>query len=248
MKNQKDKIKKILIGIIIGVFTLPTIALGSSFTVSLIQGKTPAEAVEILAQQIDFLIARVEIVETKQIEIETEQAEVKTKQTEQEQTISEHQAIIQQQQALIEQQQKEILCQKLLEQTPQRGGISYMNKDIVKFYQNAQNELSSRQQILLNCPSLAQYTLEECDQWIEELRQKYGFEMAEEEEEETPETPEGQLEKYLQEKFEHPCFKCFPEISNTGYSLLSKISFWQSILQEAQPMYDQYIETCGLSK
>ena len=83
--------QKILMGII-GVFALPTIALGSSFTVSLIQGKTVEEAVQILAEQIDYLTGRVEIVETKQTEMETEHAEVKTKQTEQEQTISELQS------------------------------------------------------------------------------------------------------------------------------------------------------------
>jgi len=70
---MKEKIKKILLGIIIGVFIFPCITMGGSFTVSLIQGKTPAEAVQILAEQIDSLTSRVGVVETKQTEFEKEQ-------------------------------------------------------------------------------------------------------------------------------------------------------------------------------
>ena len=57
--------QKILIGIV-GIFALPTMAMGGSLVVSLIQGKTIEEAVQILAEQIDVLIGRVEIIETKQ--------------------------------------------------------------------------------------------------------------------------------------------------------------------------------------
>ena len=59
--KERIKTKKILLGVIIGVFVFPTIIMGASFAVSLIQGKTPAEAVQILAEQIDFLIERVEV-------------------------------------------------------------------------------------------------------------------------------------------------------------------------------------------
>ena len=86
---MEQKIKSILTGVLIGIVVFPTITLGGTFTSSLIQGKTVEEAVQILAEQIDYLTGRVEIIETKQTEIETEQAEVKTKQTEQEQTILE---------------------------------------------------------------------------------------------------------------------------------------------------------------
>ena len=65
--------QKILIGILSGIIGLPTITLGGSFTVSLIQGKTVEEAVQILAEQIDSLIGRVGVLETKQIELAEEQ-------------------------------------------------------------------------------------------------------------------------------------------------------------------------------
>jgi len=79
------KYQKILLIIIIGFMVFPTITLGGTFVFSLIQGKSVEEAVQILAEQIDFLISRVETVEIKQSELET-------KQTGQEQTVSELQA------------------------------------------------------------------------------------------------------------------------------------------------------------
>jgi len=79
---MKQKIKPILTGVLIGIVAFPTIAIGGSFTVSLIQGKTVEEAIQILAEQMDSLIGRVEVVETKQAKIEI-------KQTEQEQTTQE---------------------------------------------------------------------------------------------------------------------------------------------------------------
>lgn len=49
---------------------MPTIIFGSSFVSSLIQGKTPEEAIQIIAEQLDALFGRVEILETKQSETE----------------------------------------------------------------------------------------------------------------------------------------------------------------------------------
>jgi len=57
--------QKILIGIL-GVFALPTIAMGGSLTISLIQGKSVEEAIQILAEQMDSLLGRVEVLESKQ--------------------------------------------------------------------------------------------------------------------------------------------------------------------------------------
>lgn len=48
------------------VVAVPTIALGSSFTISLIQGKTPAEAVTVIAEQVDRLFGRVVVLEGQQ--------------------------------------------------------------------------------------------------------------------------------------------------------------------------------------
>lgn len=55
---------------LIGIVGLPTIALGGSLTTSLVQGKTPEEAVQVLAEQIDTVLARLELVENRQVELE----------------------------------------------------------------------------------------------------------------------------------------------------------------------------------
>ena len=69
---MKEKIKTILVGVLIGLIAFPTITFGGSFVSSLIQGKTIEEAIQILAEQIDILIGRVEVIETKQAELETQ--------------------------------------------------------------------------------------------------------------------------------------------------------------------------------
>ncbi|MFH1036483.1 MAG: hypothetical protein V1756_00230 [Patescibacteria group bacterium] len=76
--------QKILIGILTGVIGLPTVTLGGSLTVSLIQGKTLDEAVQILAEQIDSLISRIEVVEVKQSDLEAQQSLLKSQQLKQE--------------------------------------------------------------------------------------------------------------------------------------------------------------------
>jgi len=72
---MKEKIKSILIVILIGIIAFPTITLGGSFVVSLIQGKSVEEAIQILAEQIDNILSRLEIIESKQVELETKQTE-----------------------------------------------------------------------------------------------------------------------------------------------------------------------------
>ncbi|MEO0118692.1 MAG: hypothetical protein ABIK66_06180, partial [candidate division WOR-3 bacterium] len=68
--KMKEKIKTILIGVLIGIIAFPTLTLGGTFVVSLIQGKSVEEAIQILAEQIDALIGRVEILEVKQSKTE----------------------------------------------------------------------------------------------------------------------------------------------------------------------------------
>lgn len=58
--------KQVIIGVIVGLLLLPTIALGGTFISSLIQGKSVPEALNILAQQIDALIGRVDQLEESQ--------------------------------------------------------------------------------------------------------------------------------------------------------------------------------------
>lgn len=60
---------KKLIVLILAIFLgVPSVSLGGSFVVSLIQGKTPVEAVQIIAEQMDSLFGRIQTLETKQIE------------------------------------------------------------------------------------------------------------------------------------------------------------------------------------
>jgi len=60
-----------IIGIIlVTLLAIPTVAIGGSVTVSLIQGKSPSEAVQILAVQMDNLIGKTAEIEEKQIELE----------------------------------------------------------------------------------------------------------------------------------------------------------------------------------
>lgn len=58
--------KKLLVIILVIFLGTPSVSLAGSFVVSLIQGKTPAEAVQIIAEQLDNLFGRVDVLETKQ--------------------------------------------------------------------------------------------------------------------------------------------------------------------------------------
>jgi len=57
---------KLAIGALVVLLGVPSVALGGSFASSLIQGKTPAEAVEVIAEQVDVLFGRVQELETEQ--------------------------------------------------------------------------------------------------------------------------------------------------------------------------------------
>lgn len=64
--------KKIAIAVLAILVGVPTVSMAGSLTTSLIQGKTPSEAVSILAEQIDTLTGRVASLEDKQMEVELE--------------------------------------------------------------------------------------------------------------------------------------------------------------------------------
>ena len=107
--------KYILISVLITIISIPTIAIGGSFVSSLIVGKTPSEAVEIIAEQLDIVIGRTNIIEGVQTNQEESIATVENKQSEQDQTISnlqnninEQGQIISEQEATINQQQQDI--------------------------------------------------------------------------------------------------------------------------------------------
>lgn len=62
----ENKKVKIAILVILFFIAVPTVSMAGSFVTSLIQGKTPAEAVQIIAEQIDQLFNRVEVLEDQQ--------------------------------------------------------------------------------------------------------------------------------------------------------------------------------------
>lgn len=58
--------KKLAIAIVAILVGVPSVSLAGSFTTSLIQGKTPAEAVTVIAEQVDALFGRVQQLEATQ--------------------------------------------------------------------------------------------------------------------------------------------------------------------------------------
>jgi len=71
MKNflKQKWFKAVIIAIII-FLAIPTVSLGGTFIVSLIQGKTAEEAVQILANQLDTVLDRLGVIESKQSNLE----------------------------------------------------------------------------------------------------------------------------------------------------------------------------------
>ena len=59
---------KVLVVVLVLFLAVPPVSMAGSFVVSLVQGKTPAEAVQIIAEQVDALFNRVQTLETKQAE------------------------------------------------------------------------------------------------------------------------------------------------------------------------------------
>ena len=71
MKNFiKQKWLKIAAIAIVIFLAIPTVSLGGTFVVSLIQGKTVEEAVQILANQLDTVLDRLGVVESRQSDLE----------------------------------------------------------------------------------------------------------------------------------------------------------------------------------
>jgi outer membrane murein-binding lipoprotein Lpp len=68
---MKNKIAIYTAAVILGV---PTLVAGGSFTTSLIAGKTPGEAVQIVAEQVDSLTGRVDNLENRVNELDAKAA------------------------------------------------------------------------------------------------------------------------------------------------------------------------------
>lgn len=107
-RDKKYLLRNILIEIIFILVSVPTVAMGSSFTVSLIQGKSADEALQILAEQIYSLTGRMEIIETQQTMQEENIQTLQNTIEEQRQNITEQQSIIEQQKQTINEQQESI--------------------------------------------------------------------------------------------------------------------------------------------
>lgn len=123
MYNTTMKLyKKVILLIGITTITIPTIVIGSSFVGSLIEGKTPSEAIRILAEQIDLIIPRIEKIEVKQ-EKQEEVIELGNQKVDLLESINESQNIEQQaqinalQQTLEERIVKEMEEERLKEET-----------------------------------------------------------------------------------------------------------------------------------
>jgi len=141
---MNHKAKKILSGVVIGVFAIPTIALGGSVTISLIQGKSVPEAIQILAQQIDSLVARVEVLETEQSSFGEQQEVLEGKQAKQEQIIQELETAITQQKA---ERQAELeqgkICQEyedLLRTTPRMTYYHDLKGNLIPIWKDIKGE------------------------------------------------------------------------------------------------------------
>lgn len=126
---MKEKIKNIIIGVLIGVIAFPIITLGGTFVVSLIQGKTVEEAIQILAEQIDSVSSRLNIVETKQ--------------TEQKQDIEKLQEELQTQLFTIENKK---VCDKLTSFEAQIGSLEGSKISFEKEISNFPNRISEIEQ------------------------------------------------------------------------------------------------------
>jgi hypothetical protein len=72
LKNMNEKIKYLIIGLLIGIIAFPTITFGATFVSSLIQGKSVEQAIQILTEQINSLNGRVAVIEK---DVQTQQVE-----------------------------------------------------------------------------------------------------------------------------------------------------------------------------
>ena len=124
------KLKIIIITLIV-IVGIPIIASGSSFVSSLVQGKTPTEAVSILGEQIDSLLSKVSDVESKQ------------------NSIDERIALLESGNKALQEKTKEIqisqICSNLEKDIPSRNGYDNWGdvSTVTKFYNRAQYLIES---------------------------------------------------------------------------------------------------------
>jgi len=125
---MKIYLLKIFLIIIVGI---PIIASGSSFVSSLVQGKTPTEAVSILGEQLDSLLSKVSDVESKQ------------------NSIDERIALLESENKVLQEKTKEIqisqACSNLEKDIPSKNGYDNWGdvSTVTKFYNRAQYLIES---------------------------------------------------------------------------------------------------------
>ena len=95
---MRSAVIKVAIGVIASLVAIPSFAVGASLMSSLIIGKTPEEAVSILALRLDSLMGRLDDVEFSQAQNEAETAEVVVEQSK----IKDQVSLLEQENSLLE--------------------------------------------------------------------------------------------------------------------------------------------------
>ncbi len=102
--------KNVLFTLILFAVLTPTFAIGATITSSIVQGKTPSEAILILAEQLDLIEARVMTLEKQTEEFDNELNSIT----------------------------KTLYCTELRKNTPKNGPINFLNRDIVGYRNSVQ--------------------------------------------------------------------------------------------------------------
>lgn len=223
MKNPfKQKWFQLTIISIVVFLAIPTVAFGGTFVVSLIQGKTAEEAVQILAEQLDGVLDRLGVIENKQTELE--QA-VQTSTTEID-NLKDKNAGLEQSVVGLETKnadlQNKVNCQELIKKTPQRGEGRYININIVDYYNFTKSDLENSRKSLEYLPIVKNSPTQEN---IDKIR---SFEIIRDTD--TIINDIGRLDGWYQYWTEN---------------LSAQIKFDEENLSEAQPLYNNYTAQCG---
>jgi|GEM_PF-2088967 len=224
MKNKWFKVS--IITIIIFLAT-PTVVLGGSFVISLIQGKTADEAVQILAEQLDGVLDRLGIIEAKQAELEqttqtatNEIGDLKDKNAELEESLTNSNVKIGSLETQNTDLQNKINCQDLIKRTPQGGNAHFINKDIVGYYNFTKTDLENSKKSLDYLPTVKENPTQEN---IDKLR-SFGI----------IRDPNDNFTKLGWDEY-------------WSENLSAQIKYDEQLLSEAQPLYDGYTAQCGVN-
>lgn len=218
----KQKWFKVTIIAIIIFLAIPTVAFGGTFVVSLIQGKTAEEAVQILAEQLDGVLGRLGVIESKQTELEqtvqtstNEIDNLKDKNTGLEQSV----AGLETKNADL---QNKVNCQDLIKKTPQGGEARFININIVDYYNFTKDDLKNSK------ASFDYLSIVKDSPTQENIDKIRSFEIIRDTD--TIINDIGRLDGWYQYWTEN---------------LSAQIKYDEQLISEARPLYDSYITQCG---